>query len=104
MYIRHAKIVAQFIMVIAPAHPMVAYYPAFLGNFVVIRGNHAAFRRGDVLGWVEGECTCAERTGAPPLIFSTMRLAGIFDDSQLMLPCNLQDGAHITAKAIQMYR
>ncbi len=64
VHVGHAQVVAQFVVVIAAAHAVVAQHARFLGNGVVIGGEHAALGAGHILGGIQAEGAGAERARA----------------------------------------
>src|SRR5439155_10711724 len=55
---------------------------------------------GQVLGGLEGEgAHVPERTGAAPVVFTPVRMRGVLDDGQLVLPRDRYDRVHVAGHA-----
>jgi hypothetical protein len=69
---------------------LVPQRPAHVGHAVVVRYDHAAFARGDLLASLKRQARCpAETAYAPACIAGTQPLAGVFDKDQFMAPGDL---------------
>src|SRR5215472_8528817 len=78
---------------------LIAHASAQGGYLLIIRNNHAPFRRRHLLVGIEGKNgRITEGSDAPSTILSSEGFAGILEDVQSILPRELQDGIHIARK------
>ena len=68
--------------------------------------DYARFAAGSqVLAWVKAETASVAKTAdAPALVLRSMRLGGVFNDGEAVLPCDLQDRVHVRGMAVKVHR
>jgi hypothetical protein len=71
-----------------------------LSNIAIIGDYYATLTSGHVLGGIEGEAADAKGAHLLPLILGTMRLAGIFNQNQIMLSTYPDNFFHIAGLTI----
>src|SRR5215469_17736233 len=78
---------------------LIAHASAEGSDLLIVRDNHAPFRRGHLLVGVEGKNSrITKGSDAPPTILGSERFASILDDVQSILPRELHDGINIARK------
>src|SRR6267378_8531702 len=70
----------------------------------IIRHHHSALTvRAQILTRIKTETAqVADAAHSTPLVLSAMSLGGVFDDNQIMTPCDLQNRIHVGRLAVEM--
>src|SRR5215469_14693427 len=107
-----SSIVALNVVIILFRLPVVANHFALAGNRFIVRGNRASFAaRTEILARIESKrCRLTYRAALSPAIlrrreiFSTVRLARVFDYDQVIARRDLKNGVHVRRLAVQVNR
>ena len=100
----HAGVPADFVVVVAAAHSVLAQHAGALGDFIGVGGDHAGVARGaEVLGGIKAEGGgIAESAGMNALPFGSPGLRGVFNELEIALFCDAGEGGEIGALAVEM--
>ena len=85
---------------------MIAQHTHLARQIGIIGGNHTPFAISPkILGEIEAESAkVTHATRFPSLIIRPVCLAGVFDNDQVVLAGDLEQGIHIGALPVEMYR
>ncbi len=98
------EVVAEDLVAVALAHPLVPVEPDPVGEAVVVRGDEAALTGRHVLGAVQAERPVTEAAGPATAELRAVRLAGVLDDRQPVTIGDGHDGVHVRRQAEQVDR
>ena len=104
MQVGHAEVIAEFIVIVALTHSVLADDAALFVDDRVVGGDHAAFTRGDVFGRIEREGAGAKGTGFARLVPRAMTLAGVLDDGEPMFFSEAEDRIHVAGQTVEVNR
>jgi hypothetical protein len=104
LQVGHAEVVAQRLVDVAHAHPVLAQHAHPFGQRGVVGGDHAAFAGRHVLGRVKRVAGRAPRPQRLAVERGAVRLARVLDDRQAVLGGDLGKRRHVGRLAEEMHR